>query len=413
MHTSDTHRHVFRDRSFRLFFTARTVAVAGAAVTGVAMPVLVFDISRSPFLTSLSAAGTVLPYLVFGLVAGAVADRVNRRTVILCAQALAAIALASIPAAQSLGVLTAWHAIGVSICIGTCFVWFDAAAFGALPALVGRRGIPAANSALWTAGTLIDVAFPAVAGVLVASIGPAYALGADALAYVVAALAMSSIGASFSVTPVASATSRTSTARDIREGLSFLWRSRLLRDLTGVGFVNSLTQGAVTALLVVYASERLGISTSSPMIGALWTAVSIGGVVGAVVLPRLPAQWPVGSITIGSLTVAPVVLFLVATTESTVVAIAALGVYSGCATITILNGIGARQRLTPDHLQGRVNTTARMVAWGGSPVGALVAGAIAGSWDIGAAYLVACAFALVSAVFAWVSALRTDPCPHR
>lgn len=413
MQTSDTHRHVFRDRSFRLFFTARTVAVAGAAVTGVAMPVLVFDISRSPFLTSLSAAGTVLPYLVFGLVAGAAADRVNRRTVILCAQALAAIALASIPAAQSLGVLTAWHAIGVSICIGTCFVWFDAAAFGALPALVGRRGIPAANSALWTAGTLIDVAFPAVAGVLVASIGPAYALGADALAYVVAALAMGSIGASFSVTPVASTTSNSSIARDIREGLTFLWRSRLLRALTGVGFVNSLTQGAVTALLVVYASERLGISTSSPMIGALWTAVSIGGVVGAVVLPRLPAQWPVGSITIGSLTVAPVVLFLVATTESTVVAIAALGVYSGCATITILNGIGARQRLTPDHLQGRVNTTARMVAWGGSPVGALVAGAIAGSWDIGAAYLVACAFALVSAVFAWVSALRTDPCPHR
>ncbi|WP_092805415.1 MFS transporter [Rhodococcus globerulus] len=413
MHTSDTHRHVFRDRSFRLFFTARAVAVAGAAVTGVAMPVLVFDISRSPFLTSLSAAGTVLPYLVFGLVAGAVADRVNRRTVILCAQALAAIALASIPAAQSLGVLTAWHAIGVSICIGTCFVWFDAAAFGALPALVGRRGIPAANSALWTAGTLIDVAFPAVAGVLVASIGPAYALGADALAYVVAALAMGSIGASFSVTPVASTTSNSSIARDIREGLTFLWRSRLLRALTGVGFVNSLTQGAVTALLVVYASERLGISTSSPMIGALWTAVSIGGVVGAVVLPRLPAQWPVGSITIGSLTVAPVVLFLVATTENAVVAIAALGVYSGCATITILNGIGARQRLTPDHLQGRVNTTARMVAWGGSPVGALVAGVIAGSWDIGAAYLVACVFALVSAVFAWVSALRTDPCPHR
>ncbi|MGG7100778.1 MFS transporter [Rhodococcus sp. 24CO] len=413
MQTSDTHRHVFRDRSFRLFFTARTVAVAGAAVTGVAMPVLVFDISRSPFLTSLSAAGTVLPYLVFGLVAGAVADRVNRRTVILCAQAIAAIALMSIPAAQALGVLTAWHAVGVSICIGTCFVWFDAAAFGALPALVGRQGIPAANSALWTAGTLIDVAFPAVAGVLVASIGPAYALGADALAYVVAALAMGSIGASFSVTPVASVTSKSGIARDIREGLTFLWRSRLLRDLTGVGFVNSLTQGAVTALLVVYASERLGISTSSPMIGALWTAVSIGGVVGAVMLPRLPAQWPVGSITIGSLTVAPVVLFLVATTGSAVVAIVALGAYSGCATITILNGIGARQRLTPDHLQGRVNTTARMVAWGGSPVGALVAGAIAGRWDIGAAYLVACAFALVSAVFAWSSALRTDPCPHR
>lgn len=131
------------------------------------------------------------------------ADRVNRRTVILCAQAVAALALASIPAAQALGVLTAWHAVGVSMCIGTCFVWFDAAAFGALPALVGRQRIPAANSALWTSSTLIDVVFPAIAGVLVASIGPAYALGADALAYVLAGLAMASIGASFSITPAA------------------------------------------------------------------------------------------------------------------------------------------------------------------------------------------------------------------
>ncbi len=145
--------------------------------------------------------------------------------------------------------------------------------------------------------------------------------------------------------------------------------------MTGVGFVNSLTQGAVTALLVVYASERLGISTSSPMIGAVWTAVSVGGVVGgALVLPRLPAQWPVGAITVGALTIAPVVLFVVATTGNTGAAITALVVYSGCATVTILNGIGARQRLTPDRLQGRVNTTARMVAWGGSPVGALIAG---------------------------------------
>ncbi|WP_261560852.1 MFS transporter, partial [Frankia tisae] len=104
--SAEAQPHVFRDRSFRFFFTARTIAVAGAAVTGVAMPILVFDISRSPFLTSLAAAGTVLPYLVFGLFAGAVADRVNRRTVILCAQAVAALALASIPAAQALGVLT-------------------------------------------------------------------------------------------------------------------------------------------------------------------------------------------------------------------------------------------------------------------------------------------------------------------
>src|SRR3546814_21051433 len=138
---------------------------------------------------------------------------------------------------------------------------------------------------------------------------------------------------------------------------------------TGVGFVNSLTQVAVTALLVVYASERLGISTSSPMIGAVWTAVSVGGVVGAVLLPRLPAQWPVGAITVGALTIGPVVLFVVATTGNTGAAITALVVYSGCATATILIGVGARQRLTPARRQGRVNTTARKDPGGGSPVG--------------------------------------------
>ncbi len=76
-------------------------------------------------------------------------------------------------------------------------------------------------------------------------------------------------------------------------------------------------------------AERLGISTSSPMIGAVWTAVSGGGVVGAVLLPRLPARWPVGAITIGALTIAPAVLFVVATTSNTASAITALAVYSG------------------------------------------------------------------------------------
>jgi predicted MFS family arabinose efflux permease len=83
-----------------------------------------------------------------------------------------------------------------------------------------------------------------------------------------------------------------------------------------------------------------------------------------------------------------------------------IGIWQLCNTLIIINGIALRQQVTPDHLQARVNTTARMVAWGGQPFGAAVGGLLAELFDVRSALLIVAVGVLISAVYGWFSPLR-------
>lgn len=408
---------LWRDRSFRLFLSARSVAVAGYAVTSVALPLLVFQLSGSAFLTSMVAAIEVAPYLVFGLVAGALADRVDRRRLMLACQATAGAALGSIPVAAALGVVTVAHVLVVAGVLHTAFVWFDAASFGALPALVGRDRLVPANSIYFTTTSVVDVSFPAVGGLLIATVGPAYALGADAIAYLVAGVLIALVPGSLQHerTSRLGASGETDgpgpgllgrTVSDIREGLAFLWEHRLVRALSLLGFGQSVTGGAVSGLLVVFAVDGVGLGPDDGRVAVVFVAVAAGGLVAALVLPWLTRRLPVGWITIGAYTSNAVLLVALALVPGLVAATCLLLAWSTAAVLAILNGMTTRQRLTPDGLQSRVNTTARMIAWGGAPVGALVGGVVAQVTDVRTAYLVMAVGVATSAVLSWFSPLR-------
>lgn len=402
---------LFRDVSFLLYLSARTVGVAGYAVTSVAMPLLVLQLTGSAFLTAVVAAVEVAPYLLFGLLAGAVADRVDRRRMVVNCQLVAAVALASIPAAAAAGVLSAGQVLLVAAVLATCFVWFDAATFGLLPALVGRSRLVQANSAVWTAATMTEVLVPAAAGVLVVAVGAAFALGVDAAAYLLGAAMLWAIPGTFQ-TP--QATTRKDgvggitrgLVADIREGVTFAWRHPVIRPLTLLGVGNSLTSGGVTALLVVIGVRHLGLAEQDARLGLVWTAVALGGLGGALILPPVTRRLPIGWITIGSLSLTPVLVAAVALVQDFWPALVLLLGVQLMVTVTILNGISTRQLLTPQHLQSRVNTTARMVAWGGAPFGALVAGAVAQTTSVALALLVLTLPVSASAVLAWCSSLR-------
>lgn len=400
-----------RDRAFTAFVTARSLTVAGHAFTGVALPVLVLEATGSAWVTAAVSAVEVVPYLLFGLVAGAVADRADRRRLMITSHLVAAVALLSVPVAHAAGALTVGHVLAAAAVTSTCFVWFDAAAFGALPTLVGRERLAAANSAVWTSATLLDVAVPALAGVAVATIGPAMTVGADGVSYVCAAALLWLVPTARLSSPApapdtASRATARSTLRDVCEGLAYVRHQPVVRTLTTVGFGNSVTGGAVTALLVVYATQALGMSTQDRGIGLLHAAVALGALAAALALPWLTRRLPGGWITIGSLTANPVALLVVAWAPGPATALPALAVWSAAWTLTILNGITARQALTPDHLQSRVGTTARMIAWGGTPFGALLGGALAQAMSVRAAYAVVPVAVAVSAVAAWRGPLR-------
>lgn len=388
-------------RDYAWFWAARVLAVAGATVTAVALPVLAYQRSGSALVTSSVAALQVLPYLVLGLVAGAAADRVSRRRVMVVAELASSVALASLVVAGDDASVV--HVLVVATVVPTAFVWFDAAAFGALPAIVGRDRLVEANSALWTATTLVGVGGPALAGLVVAGWGAATALVVDVAACAAAAAALAMIRTD--VGPPCRDGPPTRFRADMVEGLAFVLRHPVVRPLTLVGTLNSVAGGAVTGLVVVVSARRLGGSAEGDVPGLLLTAIAVGGFGAALALPRLLHRVRLGVVTVGALAAGVPALVLLAVADDVGVAAAALAVWGLASTLVILNGISTRQQLTPDALQARVNTSARMLAWGGTPLGALGAGALADAVHVQAALAVTAAVCVAGLVAAWACGL--------
>ena len=400
---------LWRDRAFVLFWIARVVSIGGSTITAVVLPILVFQLTGSALQTSLLATLEVLPYFAFGLLAGALADRVDRRRLMVACNLVQALLVGSIPLAAALGVLTIAQIYLVAILAMTAFVWFDAANFGALPALVGRERLVEANSAIWSASTVIAIVAPALGGTLAALIGPANVVGIDAGTFLLSALLLALIPRAFNQARAPAAAGQSVVRRiasDIREGLAFLWRQRLVRTMTLVGFGNSFSAGAVVGLTVVYAVRALGLAQSDARIGLLFTATAVGGLAASLLLPLLTRRYAVGTITLAGLIVHGLLLVALALAPTLWAGVLVIGLWQLCNSLIIINGIALRQQVTPDHLQARVNTTARMVAWGGQPFGAAAGGLLAELFDVRTALLLVAIGVAASAVYGWFSPLR-------
>lgn len=231
----------------------------------------------------------------------------------------------------------------------------------------------------------------------------------DVVACVIAAALLATIATPLGPARRAGAPSRLRT--DMVEGLAFVMRHPVIRPLTLAGTLNSVAGGAVTGLVVVLAVEQLGASARGDVPGLLLTAIAVGGFLAAIALPRLLRRVRLGLVTVGALALSVPTVLALAAAEVVVLAAVALAVWGVASTLVILNGISTRQQLTPDHLQARVNTSARMLAWGGTPFGALAAGAVAEWAGTTAALIGVAAVSAVAVAYALASGLARVASP--
>lgn len=393
-------------RGFRNFWLSRTVSGLGSAITTVALPVLVYQESKSPLLVSLVAAAGTLPYLVFGLVAGAVADRMDRRRLMVVTDWLNALCLASVPLAWALDALTVAQVIAVALVSSSLALFFDAGVYGFVPSVVGKENLSRANSALYGAETAVRIAGSAVAGALIAFVEPVGTLAVDALTFAASALLIRAVAdrSAARATPPAA---RPGFRESITEGMAFLWNHPTLRLMTVVGTLQSFSGGAIVGQLVVFADRGLGIHGTDPRIGFLYTAWSAGGIGGALILPRLLRHFDAFRILLGTLPAGAALGLVVVLVSDWRIVLVALAVW-GCAYLVVLvNTMTYSQEVTPAGLQGRVNTTRRMLSSGlGVPLGALVASSVTVRFGIQAGMSTAVLAIGSAAVIVWAVALK-------
>jgi predicted MFS family arabinose efflux permease len=372
---------LWRNQAFVVFWSARTISFAGTGITMVVLPVLVYGMTHSPAWVATLGLIEFVPYLSFGLLAGVAADRMNRKKIMVGCDAIAAFLLAAIPAAAALHLLGMAQVLIVALGIATVYVWFDAANFGTLPALVDRSDLPVAASLIGSSGQVALLCAPTIGAALLTVMGPSYALGFDAASYLMSALLLLSIRRPFA-RPQHQQQDRLRIRADIGEGLRFLRQQPVIRTLTFSVFCVCLSWGGTFALLVVYANRALHLTRVDVRLGLLYSAGEFGGLVAAATVPVLIKRLAIGPLAAAFLVLAAAALAFLAVAPSYGWALLAFFLSELAYLMVLSIGITVRQMLTPDHLQARVNTAGRMIAGAGLPVGAALGGFLAESLPI-------------------------------
>jgi predicted MFS family arabinose efflux permease len=367
---------LLRNRAFAVFWLARTISFAGTGITVVVLPVLAYRLTHSPGAVASLNALEAMPYLAFGLVAGAMADRLNRKKMMVTCDLAAAAVLGAAPAAAALHLLVPAQVFLTALGIGVAFVWFDAANFGTLPVLVTRQQLPTASSFISSSGTIALLIGPTAGAVLLTVTSPPIALGLDAASYLISAVLIASIRREFhrAGQPLQP---RRRIRSDVGEGLRFLWRQPVIRTMTLAVFCACLSWGGTFSLLVVYASRALHMTRVDARLGLLYTVGELGGLVSVAAIPKLIRHLPVGCVQAGFLAANVAGIALLAIAPSYGWAVAIFCCYELVYVMVTSTGITVRQLLTPDDLQARVNTAGRLIAYGGQPVGSVIGGLLA------------------------------------
>jgi len=363
---------------FGRLWTAQTVSSLGDGVTHAALPLLALTLTRNPMaLAVVSAAGT-LPWLLFGVLGGALVDRWDRRRTMWVTDAARTVLLAVPAAAAALDLLSITLLTAVAFLLALGGLLFDTAATAYLPDLLDRHPaqLERANTRLRGAQTAASGFAGPPAGSALLALGRWVPLLADAVSFALSALLVRSLPA----VPPPAVTARESLLRQARAGASYVFRDRLLLGLALRPAVGNIAFLAVETVLALFARERLGIGAFG--FGLLLTAEAAGGLLGTGIASFLGRRLGIGTALTCTATIEGLAILGLASAPNAYVAAAGLAVCGAGMGATMVLGPSLRQAIVPAHLMGRVASTSRMLAMCAAPFGAFLGGWLATAYDL-------------------------------
>ncbi len=362
---------------FQRLWAGQAISQIGSNITSVGLPLTaVLVLGASPLQMGILSGAGAGAVLVFGLFAGAWADRLRRRPIMIAADLGRAVVLGIIPLFAALNRLTIGHLYLVTMASGILTVLFEVSYQAYLPSLISRENILEGNSKLALTESIAEIAGPGFTGILVQLITAPMAMLFDAGSFVCSAVSVCLIR---KPEPRPKRTLEPRIGREIAEGLRASWRHPLLRALAGRTFTGAFFLGFGSSLYFLFVIRELGLTAA--LLGII---ISIGGTCG--LLGAFMTEWFVhrlgfGAAFIGSTVVIGVAMLFVPLAHGPVAVCSAFLIASQLGDLAwpvyTINDRSLRQAITPDHLLGRVNAAMHLVFHGVLPLGALTGGAVA------------------------------------
>jgi MFS family permease len=360
-------------------WTSSAISNLADGVFFIALPLLAIRLTDSPALIAGLAFALRLPWLFFALIAGALADRLDRRRTMVLVQLLRAGLAGGLALVILLGLESIWLLYAVALLLGIGETLFDTAAQSIMPNVVRRDQLPVANGRLYAAEITMNQFIGPPLGGLLAALAMISAFGSSAVAWIVAALLMAALVGAFKP---AREGPPTRMHTDIAEGLRYLWGHGLLRTFALMVGVMNLASGAAFAIFVLYAVAPGPMGLTEPAFGLLLTTTALGAVAGTLAAPRLIERVGRARTLVLSIGGNALLVGVPALTADPILIGAAFVLGSSTGMAWNIITVSLRQSIVPDRLIGRVNSAYRLLAWGTMPLGALLGGIIGELTDL-------------------------------
>ena len=391
-------------RRFRLFWAGDTISAAGGALSAVALPLLAIEIRHASdtFVGVLRAAQT-LPFLLFAIPIGLLADRVARRRLLLAADAVrfpltAVIALAgaSLPLG---GLLTLVFTIGIAT------IAYEVAYLSALPELVATpAGLPAANRAVESAHAGASLLGPAVGGALVAALSAPAVIALDALSFAVGAT-LTAINRWDRHAALAPPPATPPGARALTAGWAWLRHDRYVRPLTLYLAANNVAAQAFQTALLLFVVRVL--DRGAAAVGLAVAATGCGFLLGALVSPGAAGRLGTGRVIVAASQIGALGIGTVAAAGGLPLVLPGAALAGAGSGLFNLHSIAIRQAITPPSLLGRVNAVVKTISYGATTAGAFAGGVAAAAFGSRAVIAAAALVSAAATAFLFTPAIRT------
>jgi len=402
---ADTRQALIRNPRFLRLWAAETISHFGSNITGIALPFVAITLLQAgPLEVAILNLADFLPFLLIGLLVGALVDRLPRRAVLIGGDLGRAILILTIPLAYLAGVLSLPQLIAVGFLVGVLTVFFDVAYQAYLPSLIGREDLVEGNSKLEFSRSAAGLLGPGLGGLLVDLLRAPIAMLVDAASFLASALFLATIrdqgGAAAAPNDApesksngtAPAPTRGTMRREIAEGLRYVFGHPALRTIGAATATSNLFSSIGGAAFMLFAINELQMTPA--LIGLAFSLGSVGGLVASLVAGPLSRRFGVGRVIVVTVALGGPFEFAVGLGSAgadalNLALIAAAGfAMGGSGTIYNINQVSLRQAITPEAMSGRMNATMRWFVWGTMPIGSIIGGIIGETLGVRAAILI-------------------------
>lgn len=397
---------IFESRAFRQYFIGQSLSLLGDGLRLLAVPLLAYHLTHSALSTGVAFACEFGPFALFSLVGGSLADRVDRRKLMIACDAIRFAIMAFLAVAYWLHFITLGMIYGGLIVISIAAAGFVSGQSSSLVYMLGRHRSTEAIAVIITAENASNLITPVIGGALFAYFGPLPALTINALTYLAAQLSLYVIP-SLGPDVVGGLPSLRHIAEDVALGYRRLWADAGMRMQAFTGMTLNFFGFGAYAILIPFLKKDFG--AGDQQVGAFLSISALGAVAGATFAVRNASRWPFGR----ALTVAylgDAVLFLPVVLVSNIWAAAVFWAASNAlANFELAQIVGFRMRVTPEEIIGRVMGAVRLLVLSGMIPGVLFFGWFADHYSPHAAMWIACVAYIAIALAALVTpAVRNE-----